>query len=126
MRNPRTTAGVVATTVLFSVALGICSAQVANSNTTRPAAALYAQAMKAMQKSEYSAARADLEKLINAYPDSDYIPRAKLSVADAWYAEGDFRRAEMEYQDIITFFPNRPEVPRAQLKIDSIHKTAKN
>jgi outer membrane protein assembly factor BamD len=52
--------------------------------------------------------------------------QAKLFIADAWYAEGAFKQAELEYRDFITFFPNRPEVARAQLKIDSIHqKTAK-
>jgi hypothetical protein len=31
--------------------------------------------------------------LINSHPDSGYVPRAKLSIADAWYAEGAFKQA---------------------------------
>jgi beta-lactamase regulating signal transducer with metallopeptidase domain len=87
---------------------------------------LFDRAMKAMEQSEYAAARTLLETLINSHPDPDYVPRAKLSIADAWYAEGAFKQAELEYQDFITFFSNRPEVAQAQLKIDSIHnKTGK-
>jgi hypothetical protein len=50
------------------------------------------------------------------------VPRAKLAIGDAWYAEGAFRPAEMEYQDFITFFPKRPEVAEAKSKLDSIQK----
>jgi outer membrane protein assembly factor BamD len=82
--------------------------------------------MTAMQKSEYLAARTLLETLINSRSDSDYVPRAKVSAADAWYAEGGFKQAEVEYRDFITFFPNRPEVAQAQLKIDSIHKKTRS
>jgi beta-lactamase regulating signal transducer with metallopeptidase domain/TolA-binding protein len=85
---------------------------------------LFDDAMKARQQSEYAAARTLLETLINSHPDSDYVPRAKLSVADACYAQGALRQAEVEYRDFITFFPNRPEVAEAQLKIEAIHKKA--
>ena len=63
-----------------------------------------------------------LENLINTCPDPDDVPRAKLAIADAWYAQGTFKQAEVEYRDFITFFPNRPEVAQAQLKIEAIHK----
>jgi outer membrane protein assembly factor BamD (BamD/ComL family) len=66
------------------------------------------------------AARTLLETLINARPDSDYVAGAKLSIADAWYSEGKFKEAEMEYVHFVTFFPNRPEVPKAQLRAETI------
>ena len=66
-----------------------------------------------------------LETLISSHPDSDYVPRAKLSIGDAWYAEGNFKRAEVEYRDFITFFPNRPEVAQAKFKIKSIQEKTK-
>jgi hypothetical protein len=43
-----------------------------------------------------------------------------VSIADAWYSEGNFKEAEMEYVDFVTFFPNRPEVPKAQLRAETI------
>ena len=52
------------------------------------------------------------------------MARAKLGVADSWYAEGGsaaMAQAELEYTDFITFFPNMPEAAEAQLKIANIH-----
>jgi outer membrane protein assembly factor BamD len=65
-----------------------------------------------------------LQTLINTYPDSEFIARAKLAVADSWYDEGGstaIAQAEIEYKDFITFFPNMPEAAEAQLKIANIH-----
>src|SRR5213075_2478614 len=69
-------------------------------------------------------ARLSLQTLINTYPDSEYIARAKLSVADSWYAEGGatgLAQAEIEYKDFQTFFPNMPEAAEAQMKVADIH-----
>src|SRR4030095_11902879 len=65
-----------------------------------------------------------LQTLINTYPDSEFIARAKLGVADSWYAEGGsagLAQAEIEYADFKTFFPNMAEAAEAQLKIANIH-----
>jgi outer membrane protein assembly factor BamD len=65
-----------------------------------------------------------LQTLINTYPDSEFIARAKLAVGDSWYAEGGtaaLSQAEIEYKDFETFFPNMPEAAEAQLKIANIH-----
>ena len=122
----RIIAAAVTTRVLFTLFLAFSYAQVATPNVKQSDKVLFGRAMTAMQKSEYVAARTLLETLIKSHPDSDYVPRAKLSIADAWYAEGAFKQAEVEYRDFITFFPDRPEVAQAQLKINSIHKKAKS
>ena len=88
----------------------------------QPDGVLFQRAMKAMKESKFAVARTLLNSLINSYPDSDYVPSAKLAIGDAWYAEGAFPKEAMEYTDFITFFPNRPEVAEAKLKLDSIQK----
>jgi outer membrane protein assembly factor BamD len=68
--------------------------------------------------------RLDLQTLLDTYPDSQYMMRAKLAVADAWYKEGGsaaLTEAEQEYRDFITFFPNVPESAEAQLRIGDIY-----
>jgi len=115
---------------LFSVCLGFSDAQQEGSSKSDVGVrqrdkVSFERAARAMQQSEYATARTVLETLINKHPDSDYVPRAKLSIADAWYAEGAFKQAEAEYRDFITFFPNRPEVAEARLKIEAIHKRAR-
>lgn len=115
-------------TVALFVALLSCShgqASASRNNVKQPDDALFTQAMKAIKNSNYCEARTLLEALITSHPDSDYVPQAKLSIGDAWYAEGNLKRAEMEYHDFITFFPNRPEVAKTRLKIGSIQKKQK-
>ena len=80
--------------------------------------------MDAMKHNKYDVARLSLQTLINTYPDSEYIARAKLAIGDSWYQEGGtaaMAQAESEYKDFITFFPNMPEAAEAQLKIANIH-----
>ena len=88
----------------------------------QPDGVLFERAIKAMKESRFASARALLNNLIRSYPDSDYVPRAKLAIGDAWYAEGAFAKAALEYTDFITFFPKRPEVAETKLKLESIQK----
>ena len=89
----------------------------------QPDKVLFDKAMDAMRHNRFDVARMTLQVLINTYPDSEYIARAKLAVGDSWYAEGgtaSLAQAEQEYRDFQTFFPNMPEAAEAQLKIANI------
>src|SRR5260370_4481675 len=95
-----------------------------NVGSKQPDKVLFDGAMDAMKHNRFDVARITLQTLINTYPDSEFIARAKLAVADSWYAEGDatsLNQAEIEYKDFETFFPNMPEAAEAQLKIANIH-----
>ena len=95
-----------------------------NVGSKQPDKVLFDRAMDAMKHNRFDVARITLQTLINTYPDSEYIARAKLAVADSWYAEGGgtaLAQAEIEYKDFETFFPNMPEAAEAQLKIANIH-----
>src|SRR5580692_4455043 len=97
---------------------------IANIDSKQPDKVLFDRAMDAMKHNRFDVARITLQTLINTYPDSEYIARAKLAVADSWYAEGGgtaLAQAEIEYKDFETFFPNMPEAAEAQLKIANIH-----
>ena len=37
-----------------------------------------------MKHGKYDVARLSLQTLINTYPDSEYIARAKLAIGDSW------------------------------------------
>jgi len=110
--------------VLCCAALGFADAQVSTpkSSTDQYDPILFEKAQQALNKSNFAEARMLLNALIDNHPNSDYVPRAKLSIADSWYSEHAFKQAEAEYRDFVTFFPNRPEVAEAQRKINSIGK----
>jgi|HubBroStandDraft_5_1064220.scaffolds.fasta_scaffold00424_2 outer membrane protein assembly factor BamD len=96
----------------------------ANLGSKQPDKVLFDRAMDAMKHNRFDVARMTLQTLINTYPDSEFIARAKLAVADSWYAEGGttaMQQAEIEYKDFKTFFPNMPEAAEAQLKVANIH-----
>jgi outer membrane protein assembly factor BamD len=89
----------------------------------QPDKVLFDRAMEAMKHNRFDVARMTLQTLINTYPDSEFVARAKLAVGDSWYAEGgtaSLAQAEQEYRDFETFFPNMPEAAEAQLKIANI------
>src|SRR6201997_1675376 len=109
--------------------LGACSNKkiknpIANVDSKQPDKVLFDQAMDALQHGKYDVTRLTLQTLINTYPDSEYVARAKLAIGDSWYAEGGaaaLAQAEQEYSDFEIFFPNMPEAAEAQLKIANIH-----
>jgi len=96
----------------------------ANVGSKQPDKVLFDRAMDAMKHNRFDVARMTLQTLINTYPDSEFVARAKLAVADSWYAEGGttaLQQAEIQYKDFRTFFPNMPEAAEAQLKVANIH-----
>ncbi len=122
--------------ISLMVALGVLlalSAACTNKKSVNPLAGvgskqpdkvLFDKAMDAMRHNRFDVARLTLQTLINTYPDSEYIARAKLAVGDSWYAEGGtaaLAQAEQEYSDFEIFFPNMSEAAEAQLKIANIH-----
>ena len=83
----------------------------------QPDKVLYQKAVHEVAHSRFEVGRLTLQTLINTYPDSEYLSKAKLSIADSYYNEGGvsgFTQAEAEYKDFITFFPTAPEAPEAQ------------
>jgi outer membrane protein assembly factor BamD len=120
---------VILSLAVSTLFLGACSNKkiknpIASVDSKQPDKVLFDQAMDALQHGKYDVTRLTLQTLINTYPDSEYVARAKLAIGDSWYAEGTSAalvQAENEYKDFETFFPNMPEAAEAQLKIANIH-----
>ncbi|MGH9394042.1 MAG: outer membrane protein assembly factor BamD [Terriglobales bacterium] len=92
--------------------------------SAQPDKVLFDIAMADLDKNKYTVSRLNLETLLNTYPDSEYLARAKMAIADSWYREGGVEgmaQAEAQYRDFITFFPAMKEASEAQLKIATIH-----
>src|SRR5439155_151007 len=66
----------------------------------------------------------NLQTLINTYPDSDYLAKAKLAIADSFYKEGgtaNLTQAVQAYKAFDIFFPMLPEAAYAQLQVAMTH-----
>ena len=90
------------------------------SNTVEPDKQLYDKAMADIKHSRYETGRLSLQTLINTYPDSEYLAKAKLAIADSYFKEGgtaNTTQAIAGYKDFIVFFPFLPEAAYAQMQV---------
>ena len=94
------------------------------SNLDEPDRVLFDRAMHDLDKNKFTVSRLTLQTLINTYPDSEFLPRAKYEMAESFFRENSsssLNQAENEFKDYITFFPTSPLADDAQMKIAMTH-----
>jgi outer membrane protein assembly factor BamD len=93
-------------------------------NNVQPDKVLYDRAADDIKHGKHEVGRLNLQTLINTYPDSEYLAKAKLLIADSYYKEGgtaNMTQAISGYKDFIVFFPFLPEAAYAQLQVAMGH-----
>jgi outer membrane protein assembly factor BamD len=93
-------------------------------NTAEPDKILYGRAMEDIKRGRQEVGRLSLQTLINTYPDSEYLAKAKLAIADSYYKEGgtaSLTQAIQAYKDFGIFFPFLPEASYAQIQVANTH-----
>ncbi len=81
---------------------------------------LFVEAAKEVRKGNHETGRLLFTTIINTYPDSVYLPLAKLAIADSFYLEGttaSLTQAGQAYEDWRTFFPTDQLADDALLKV---------
>lgn len=74
---------------------------------------LYEDATKKAKKGRFDEARLLYNVVITTYPDSEYLPLAKLAIADSFYLEGGTSNLEQAiggYKDFAQYFPTHPKI----------------
>jgi outer membrane protein assembly factor BamD len=100
------------------------AAAASTDNSAAPDKILYDRALIDIKKGRHEVGRLNLQTLINTYPDSEYLAKAKLAIADSYYKEGgsaNLTQAISGYKDFIVFFPFLPEAPYAQIQVAMTH-----
>ena len=93
-------------------------------SSAQPDKILYDRALEDVKHGRFTEGRLSLQTLINTYPDSEYLAKAKLAVADSYYKENgtsNLTQAVAEYKDFITFFPFLEEAAYAQMQVGMAH-----
>ena len=93
-------------------------------NTAEPDKVLYNRAVEDIKHGRQEVGRLGLQTLINTYPDSEFLAKAKLGIADSYYKESgtaNMAQAIQGYKDFIVFFPFLPEAAYAQLQVANAH-----
>lgn len=81
---------------------------------------LFAVATKEVRKGSYEVGRLLYQTIVTTYPDSPFLPMAKLAIADSFYLEGgssSLIQAAASYQDWLTFFPTHYLSDKVLLKV---------
>ncbi|HEX8069983.1 MAG TPA: outer membrane protein assembly factor BamD [Pyrinomonadaceae bacterium] len=84
---------------------------------------LFAVGARYARKGDYEGARLLFSVIINTYPESPFLPYAKLAIADTFYLEGTTSaliQAGTAYQDWLTYFPTDLLAERAMLKMGEV------
>jgi len=93
-------------------------------NNAQPDKLLYDRAMNDISHGRQEIGRLNMQTLINTYPDSEYLAKAKLAIADSYYKEGgtsNMALAISGYKDFEVFFPFLPEATYAQMQVAMAH-----
>ncbi|HUJ41057.1 MAG TPA: outer membrane protein assembly factor BamD [Candidatus Acidoferrales bacterium] len=102
----------------------VAQAPLGADTTAEPDKVLYERAMADMKSGHEEVARLGLNTLLNTYPDSEFLAKAKLAIADSYYREGTtdgLAQAVAQYKDFITFFPYLDEASYAQYRVAMAH-----
>lgn len=122
-------------TGLFLLSASRCDAQIfhkkkkvnkstSTDNNAEPDKILYNKAIEDIKHGRHEVGRLNMQTLINTYPDSEYLAKAKLAIADSFYKEGgtaNLTQAVQAYKDFDVFFPFLPEASYAQLQVAMTH-----
>ncbi len=128
-RNWTRNLGLFIATFLVASALSGCLGKKKTSakktdTSAEPDKVLYDRALDDLKHDRYTVARLSLQTLINTYPDSEYLAKAKLAIADSYYKEGGtsgLTQSVSEYKDFVTFFPFLDEATYAQMQVGMAH-----
>ncbi len=119
----RSLLGICLLTVAISLAgCGGAKNKVANENEARPGRdkELYEDAMNKLRKGRFDESRLLFNVVITTYPDSEFLPLAKLAIADSFYREGGSSALEQAiggYKDFAQYFPTHKLNCAVKLKI---------
>lgn len=81
---------------------------------------LFTEATKEVRKGNHETGRLLFTTIITTYPDSPFLPMAKLAIADSFFLEGttsSLIQAGQAYQDWLTYFPTDALTCDAMFKV---------
>lgn len=84
---------------------------------------------KALGKKNFESARQHFKRIVDGFPQSQYLPGARLGLADSHFKEGgsaNFVLAVSQYRDFLTLYPSHPKSDYAQYQVAESYFHQKN
>jgi outer membrane protein assembly factor BamD len=82
-----------------------------------------------LKKRHYEAARQHFKRIIEAFPQSEYGPAARLAIGDAYFQEGgtgNYILAIGAYREFLTLYPSHPKSDYAQIQVAECYFKQRN
>ena len=86
-----------------------------------PAADLYQLGETELNRRRYEDARSNFRKIVERHPTSNFAPRARFLVGEAYYREGEFDKAIKEFEGFLSFFPRHEIADLVQYRLAMSH-----
>jgi len=84
---------------------------------------------KAVGKKDWDSARQYFRRLIDAFPQSEHQPGARIALADTYYEQGgtaNYVLAVSSYREFLTLYPQHPKSDYAQFRAGESYFAQKN
>ena len=82
-----------------------------------PASDLYAQGERELDRSRYEDARIAFKKIVERHPQSNYAPRARFLIGEAYFRESEFDKAIKEFETFLAFYPKHQIADLVQFRL---------
>lgn len=76
--------------------------------------------MDVFRKGDFAAAQASLQRFVQRYPQSGYLPSALFWLGNASYANKDYKASLSQFRQMLTLSPEHARVPEAMLAISNV------
>ena len=84
---------------------------------------------KALEKKNWDSARQYFRRIVDAFPQSNHQPDARIALADSYFAEGgtaNYVLAVSSYREFLTLYPQHPKSDYAQFRAAESYFKQKN
>ena len=82
-----------------------------------PASDLYAQGERELERNRYEDARTPFKKIVERHPQSNYAPKARFLLGEAYFREGEWDKAIKEFETFLAFYPKHQIADLVQFRL---------
>ena len=86
-------------------------------STLPPAATLYENGERDLDRGRYESARDNLRRLVERHPDSNLVPQARFLIGESYYRDQEYEKAIREFEAFMSLYPGNPIADLAQYRL---------
>jgi outer membrane protein assembly factor BamD len=94
-----------------------CSLFGGKPSTLPPAATLYENGERDLDRGRYESARDNLRRLVERHPDSNLVPQARFLIGESYYRDQEYEKAIREFEAFMSLYPGNPIADLVQYRL---------